>query len=467
MTPIRSPLDDQQLDAILRALAGGETPPEPALRALGATLLARRQDEADRRARYTEALVALANLEGFAPNDFPATIRLVTGVAARTLEVERASFWLFGENGARLNCLDLFTLSDGRHQAGPSLLRADYPAYFEAASHSRVIAAHDAETHPATHEFSASYLRPLRIVSMLDTPLHYQGAIAGVLCVESVGERREWTWDEQGFVASLGDLASLMLEASQRFEAELRVVEQRLARRKAEELNAQKTEFIQVVAHELRSPLTGVRGYVELLQDLPGLPGPAGEYAEAALNGVASLTRLLKDLSDLAALETGTFRLRCSEARLDDIVASALEVVGPQAAARRVELAPEPGASFTLTADALRVQQVLINLLTNALKFSTAGGRIRIRVLAEVEGALVEVQDEGPGIAQGDLGRLFQRFSQLPEGRSKGGLGLGLSIAKALVDAHGGRMGVRTIEGGGSTFWFTLPLAPPAGCGGA
>ena len=113
-----------------------------------------------------------------------------------------------------------------------------------------------------------------------------------------------------------------------------------------------------------------------------------------------------------------------------------------------------------LTADPQRLGQVVINFLTNAMKFSPRGSRVRLR--AEVrDGRLVcEVHDQGPGIRPEDQHKLFQRYSQLPGSTRKGGAGLGLSISKALIDAHGGTIGVRSTPGEGSIFWFTLPVGP-------
>lgn len=455
----RDPLADLDLDALLQAVANGEALPDADLRGAASALIVRRRAQRLARQRYAEALWSFSSLEGFSPGDFAGSVKLLTALAARTIEVERTSVWLFGEGQAELRCLDLYERSAERHSTVPTLRRERYPTYFEACASSRVISAPDAETDPLTSEFAADYLRPQAIRSMLDTPIHYQGQIAGVLCIESVSERRDWSWDEQVFVASLGDLMSLLLEASKRFETELRLVEQRLELSTTQELSRQKSEFVQVVAHELRTPLTAVQGYLELLEEEPHEGQDAPAYVEGALGGVSSLKHLLEDLSDLAALETGQFKLLKTALDLGGTLADCVATLAPQAAAKRVTIWLDASQDLEVEADAQRVRQITLNLLTNALKFTPEGGEVRVRLSSSEGGATVEVSDKGPGIAPEDLERLFKRFSQLEAGRAKGGLGLGLSIAKALVTAHGGQMGVRTVPGEGSTFWYSLPLA--------
>jgi two-component system phosphate regulon sensor histidine kinase PhoR len=144
------------------------------------------------------------------------------------------------------------------------------------------------------------------------------------------------------------------------------------------------------------------------------------------------------------------------------LVEDALDTQAPAAAKKGVALVPElPAGLPPLTADPLRVIQVLTNLVGNAVKFTPAGGRVTVRA-RRLDGHIrCEVADTGCGIAPADQPRLFQRFSQLDMSntREAGGIGLGLSIVKAIVDAHGGEVGVESVPGAGSTFWFTLPVA--------
>jgi PAS domain S-box-containing protein len=173
---------------------------------------ARRAEDALRRraeqaARFQEALVRLAR---FRSDELDATLRNIVRVDAATLDVERVSVWIFSDDGAELVCRTLHDGNGGR-EAGP-LRAAELPDYFAALHENRVIAASDALTDPATHEFADSYLKPLGITSMLDVPIWRGGRMAGVVCHEHVGGRRDWTVEEQDFAASIADMVSLALE---------------------------------------------------------------------------------------------------------------------------------------------------------------------------------------------------------------------------------------------------------------
>lgn len=229
-----------------------------------------------------------------------------------------------------------------------------------------------------------------------------------------------------------------------------------------QKLDRLKTDFVNAVSHELRTPLTSIFGYVEFLEDELGGPlsPKQGEFVQQILLGAKRLEYLLNDLLDFARIEAGTFRLNKEESDFRAKVVEIVDSFQPQSEMAHIALTMElPEEPLVLEMDPQRIGQVLINLVSNALKFTPAGGSVR--VLARVEGneLCCEVQDTGVGIAHEDMSRLFKRFSQLEAGvRSGKGTGLGLSISKALVEAHGGTIGVESEPGHGSTFWFTLPL---------
>jgi signal transduction histidine kinase len=224
-----------------------------------------------------------------------------------------------------------------------------------------------------------------------------------------------------------------------------------------------KTDFVNTVSHELRTPLTSIRGYAEFLED--EIAGPIGPENQAYVSEIQvnthRLQRLVDDLLDFAKLEAGTFRLAPSRSDLTAIareVASSLQPVASRAGvALRFEAEPGP---LSLVIDAGRIEQVVLNLVGNALKFTPPGGAVVIRVIRREGEAWVGIADTGIGITPEAQAKLFDKFFQVDNTstRERGGAGLGLAISKALVEAHGGAIGVDSAPGHGSTFWFTLPL---------
>lgn len=228
------------------------------------------------------------------------------------------------------------------------------------------------------------------------------------------------------------------------------------------ELDRLRNLFVNSISHELRTPLTAIMGFVEFLEDAVGGPPllPAQkEFTRGILTNARRLQRLVDDLLDYARIEAGTFTLQCQDTDFQNVLDEVLDSLRPQADAAGVAIAVEvPPAPMPLQIDPQRIEQVLANLITNALKFTSQGGQIRVRAWRENHTLRCEIEDTGVGIAEADFPKLFQLFSQLESGVRKGGTGLGLAISKNLIEAHGGQIGVRSTKGKGSTFWFTLPL---------
>ncbi|MBD2183062.1 adenylate/guanylate cyclase domain-containing protein [Aerosakkonema funiforme] len=190
--------------------------------------------ESEIRLRHQNAvLVKLSRNNALYRGDLKTALTEITEAAARTLEIERASVWLYNETKKAIRCLDLFELTVNQHSQGLELTESSYPGYFKALAEDWTIAAEDARNDPRTKEFTDSYLTPLGITSMLDTPIRLGGQTVGVLCLEHIGMEagssrlyRHWTPEEQNFAASLADLASLALEACERKRLEEEVSQQ-------------------------------------------------------------------------------------------------------------------------------------------------------------------------------------------------------------------------------------------------
>ncbi|HCC32440.1 MAG TPA: hypothetical protein DEQ28_00820 [Clostridiales bacterium] len=234
--------------------------------------------------------------------------------------------------------------------------------------------------------------------------------------------------------------------------------------RKQEEI---RREFLANVSHELATPLTYLQGYGEALLDeirAAGLAGgPAEQHGVILIEETERLRRLIRDLLDLARWEEGAGRLNLGPVDLASSLRRVAEVVRPLAAQQGIELELDTPDVPAALADADRVEQVLHNLVDNALRHTPAGGKVRLslgRRGAQVE---VAVSDTGSGIAPGDLGRVWDRFYKADKARTRGagGYGLGLAIARRIVEAHGGSVDVASKEGAGSRFSFSLLPATP------
>jgi two-component system phosphate regulon sensor histidine kinase PhoR len=224
-----------------------------------------------------------------------------------------------------------------------------------------------------------------------------------------------------------------------------------------------KTEFVANVSHELRTPLTAIRGYLETLLDgAIDEPANARRFLQVASTHAERLSRLVDDLLQLSNIETGKVALAPEPLGLAELADGLVAMFEDPAARSGVTVAHEVPAPIVVRADRDRLAQILVNLLDNAVKYTPAGGRIRLsaRTVAS-ERVEVEVVDTGIGIPSTDLPRLTERFYRVDKARSRelGGTGLGLAIVKHLVQAHGGELYIDSALGQGTTVRFTLPTA--------
>jgi signal transduction histidine kinase len=226
-------------------------------------------------------------------------------------------------------------------------------------------------------------------------------------------------------------------------------------------------EFVANVSHELKTPLTSIQGFAQAILDgTADTPAARSHAAEVIYAEAGRMHRMVLNLLDLARLDTGTADLRMAPVDVPALLDSIREKFEPQAARSGVTLELQlAGALPTLMGDGDRLAQVFTNLVDNALKFTSAGGRVRLRASQDGGWMLVEVEDTGQGIPKQALARIFDRFYQVDPARSGGagrGAGLGLAIVREFVQAHGGRISVRSQPGNGTLFTLSLPLSQPA-----
>lgn len=221
-----------------------------------------------------------------------------------------------------------------------------------------------------------------------------------------------------------------------------------------------KNEFVSTVSHELRTPLASIRGSLGLIAS--GALGPLSdqirELVEVAERNSLRLITLINDILDLEKLASGRMEMRLEAFPLSQMINRSLEAVSGMAEAEAISLVAHT-SSATVFGDSGRLTQVLVNLLSNAVKFSPPGSEVTISTREGRGYVEVRVRDRGTGIPRDSREAIFERFKQLEgsDARHKGGSGLGLAICKAVIEQHGGEIGVASREGCGSVFWFRVP----------
>lgn len=281
-------------------------------------------------------------------------------------------------------------------------------------------------------------------------PIRYEGQTIGLLDLWS-GAGTRFRHDQIKFIERLADHAAAAIENARLYEQVRRA-------------NQARSEFVSFVAHELRTPMTSIKGYADML--LKGMVGSLTptqqEFVHTIYRNVERMQILVSDLQDTSRLETGQLKLDVQQTRLQDALFNALETLQGQIEARAQRLTVEvPDDLPPIQADPARLTQILTNLLSNACKYTPEEGQIGVRAWARDGHVHCAVSDTGVGMSEEDQARLFTKFfrSDNPAVREMPGTGLGLCIVKSLVELQGGEIEVESALGEGTTFTFTVPVA--------
>ena len=515
-------------------------------------------------------------------------VQAVTRVAAECLHTERVSIWFFTGDRSGIQCADLYQLATQEHSQGLALSAADYPKYFQELETERVVAADDAQTDTRTAEFTAGYLAPLGITSMLDVPIRSEGRMVGVICHEHIGPKRHWMMEEQHFAASVANTVALAIEAADRRKAEqaLRTSEGRLmttvqgtnigiwdwnlntndvylspewkrqlgygdheldnafqewkshlhpedydramgtieaflmgkpsqfelehrlrhkdgshrwilargtlikneaelstrmvginidvtdrkmaeealrqAKEAAEAASRTKSQFLANMSHEIRTPMNGVLGMAELLLRC-ALGDKERHLTESIQRSGTMLLALINDILDFSKIEAGKLQLETISFEIRRTIQEAVDLAMSEAQKKHLKLSWHVASDIPayLLGDPMRLRQIIVNLVGNAVKF-TEQGIIEVAVSVESQqgelyGLSVTVRDTGIGISPEAQAHIFAAFSQADGSttRKYGGSGLGLAIVKQLVTLMGGHVELQSAPGEGSTFRFS------------
>jgi PAS domain S-box-containing protein len=288
----------------------------------------------------------------------------------------------------------------------------------------------------------------LGLRSLMIVPLAIGDRRFGAITFASAESGRIFSNDDVLFAEDLARRAALSIENARLYG-------------EAQESNRAKDEFLASVSHELRTPMTAIIGWSKLLR-MGADEATTREALDSIEKSAAAQAKIVDDLLDVSRISVGKLRFRVEQVDLRTLVESAARTVAMSAQTKGIDLRTDISASPTVSGDAGRLEQVVLNLLTNALKFTPSGGVVTVGLSADSGTARIRVRDTGAGIPADFLPRIFQRFQQveMSASRSHGGLGLGLSIVRHLVALHGGNVDVRSEgPGKGAEFIVELPIA--------
>ncbi len=291
--------------------------------------------------------------------------------------------------------------------------------------------------------------RDAGVVSAMATPLEWGDELMGVLSFQSLSRHR-WTASETALIENAAREVSVALHHARLYYEALDKAEQ------LRQLDESRSDFLSMVSHELRSPMTVVSGIAHIMRWKGEQLAP--EARDELLNTLEResrrLARLVSEFLDLEAIDRGRIELLQDEVDMSELSMEAMVDAGFSA---RASLDVSPG-DCVVKADRDRIKQVLLNLITNAAKFSAENQEIEVMVVPTDEAVLVKIKDHGPGISAEDMDRLFTRFSRLETTvKQTSGSGIGLFVSKTIVELHGGDIWVESEVGDGATFNFVLP----------
>lgn len=291
----------------------------------------------------------------------------------------------------------------------------------------------------------------------LSVPLLRAGQTLGALTVRSTYPLARFDEEDARLLGLFADQAVAALTTAELVQQQARAMEQ------LEKLNSAKSDFVSIVSHEFRTPLTGIQGFSELIRDEDLTTAEMKEYASDINKDAHRLNRMITEMLDLDRMESGRMTLNRERADVNAIVTEAAGRLGTNSPRHPVHLNLDPDLPL-VDIDRDKIDQVVINLLSNAVKYSPGGGKITITTRVEGDFVHVFVKDSGLGIPPESLEKVFERYSRLESGATRyiQGTGLGLPIARQIIEMHGGHAWVESTVGEGSAFQFTLPLVAVA-----
>lgn len=407
--------------------------------------------KAEKNIEFQKTLLSLTSSKNYT---LKARLEEIVKADAIALNIARVSIWLYNEDHSAIKCESLYIKNDDCFQDGMVLYENDFPNYFNALAKNRVIAAKNAHTHAATSEFSAAYLTPLGIMSMLDIPIRLEGKIIGVVCHEQTEVMKEWTEEEQLFTSSIADMVTIEIESSIRKEAQEKLAKQN------EELQKSNTEldrFVYSVSHDLRAPLSSMLGIINIAtedtQDELML-----NYLKMMSTNVKKLDGFITDILDYSrnARQEANLELSNLKLILGGIIEN-LKFIGGNT--RRVSIQIDVDDDFVFVSDKGRLNIILNNLIANGIRYQNpdvSNPWVHVSSFQSNEETVIVIRDNGIGIKPEAHEKIFDMFYRVSE--KSVGSGLGLYIVKESINKLNGKIELTSKVGEGSSFTIRLPI---------
>jgi PAS domain S-box-containing protein len=405
----------------------------------------RAQEEIRKHAQTLELLLSVGRTLS-EKLDLQSILQKVTDTTTRLTGAEYGAFF-YNTTGSKGEAYLLYTLSGAPMEAFEHFEPPrNTPLFHPTFSGKDIVRSGDINRDPNYGQIPPHFGMPrghLPVVSYLAVPIVSPSGptIGGLFFGHSRPDM--FTADHEKLVAAIAPIAAGAIDNAKLYE-------------EIKTLNTRKDEFIGVAGHELRTPITTIKGYLQLMET-SGEGAEAREFLGKALRQVNKLNRLVSELLDVSKIQAGKLQYNMIPCRLLPLVRESIETVRQIYSTHSIDCIL-PAEDYLITADSVRIEQVLINFLTNAIKYSPDNTPIILTVRQEGDSVVVSVRDEGIGISPEYLQTIFDRYFRINPVSAIGGLGIGLYISKEIISRHGGAIWAESREGAGSTFYFSLPL---------
>ncbi len=409
---------------------------------------------------YERAISELVQGEFLYEMSVKEALKKITVNATKTLKIDRMAIWQYDEEKQVLNCSCRFDKRISGFHPDLRLLVKDCPMFFETFHEGKEIYIPNRSSDPAAQELGDSF-ETSEPITLLGIPISWRGMQIGFVYFGKWQEGYLFSDEEKRFARSIADVVSLILDSHSRTLIEY---ELRQAKDKAEEANRTKSEFLANMSHELRTPLNAVIGFSDLmLQKIFGDLGSSRyeDYVADINMSARHLLSLINEILDVAKTESGKFEISIADVDIAYEFSNAIRLLKGRFKDRSFEVDTNIDKKIRLvSADPKCFRQIVINILTNAIKFSGDKCHITIDAVLQDEFVVLSFADNGIGIPADQLDNVFNAFHQVesPLNKSVEGTGLGLSITKALVEMHHGSIEIESEPGRGTTIQIFLPL---------